>query len=168
MVGDRLVVRPDPRKVLARYRRQLPAAVVAVAALLIWSYLRLNDIGWDGLLVMLLAVGLGGEYLLIRWNATLFVDEASFGETSLLRRKRSIALSELRGVERVGIRRANQGARSQFLVLRGNGAVAMQIADAVWSDADLERLWQRLGVTPTGSFTRVLTYREYKRAYGDR
>jgi hypothetical protein len=149
-------------------RRQLPAALVALAAVIVWQYLRFHDIGWDVLLVALLVLMLGGQYLLVRWNAALFVDGGTFGETSPFRRQRSFDVAELQGVERVTIRRANQAARQQFLVLGRNGAVKMRINDAIWSNEDLDRLWRRLSVAPTGSFDRVLTYREFKRAYGDR
>jgi hypothetical protein len=168
MSGDCLVLHPDTQKMLRWYRRQWSAALIVVASLLLIDFLRFRSLGFEAVLVGVVPAIVGGQYLALRWNATLFVDDMRFGERSPLRRKRSLARAEVEGVERLTIRRGNQAPRAQFLVLGPNGAVKMKVIDDVWSDSDLNRLWQRLGVTPTGSFDRVLSYREFKRAYGDR
>ncbi len=168
MSGDALVLHPDTQKMLHWYRRQWPAAVLTVASLLLIDFLRFRSLGFEAALVCVVPAVVGGQYLALRWNATLFVDDVRFGERSPLRRTRSLARADIEGVERLTIRRGNQAPRAQFLVLGPNGAVKMKIIDDVWSDSDLNRLWQRLGVIPTGSFARVLTYRQFKRAYGDR
>jgi hypothetical protein len=160
---------PDQRKLAHIVRRQLPSGILWLAGLLLWNYLRFgNDIAFDVALVLLFLFLTAAGYFLVTWNATLFAYGTTFGETTAVRRKRTFDLTALTGVDRLTVRQSFQPAVAQFLVLGPNGTVQMKIREDRWSEDDLNRLWRRLNLTPTGSFDRVLNYREFKRAYGDR
>ena len=169
MSDEPLVLRPDRRKRAHLFRRQLPGAVLGLAVIVLWDYLRFGgEIAFDLFLLILFVLLLGMSYFSVSWNAILFVSGSTFGQRTAVRRKHTFDLSAVSGVEKLTIRRGYQPPVSQFLVLGANGVVLMQIRDDAWGSDDLNHFWTRLNVAPSGTFDRVVSYRQFRRAYGDR
>jgi hypothetical protein len=169
MPDETLMLRPDRPKRLRKLGHQLPFAFLGVALILLSYNLRYGvEVEWEIVLVILFVLLVGASYFSVNWNATLFVHGTTFGQTTAARWKRTFDINTVTGVDKLTIRRGNQPAAAQFLVLGPNGVVLMKIRDDTWSTDDLNHLWGRLHVVPAGTFDRMVNYREFKRMYGDR
>ena len=162
-------VRPDA----ARIRRQLLAAapVLAVGTLVVALSLALPGrhslgLGWWGVAVTLGAVLLlsAGTWLAIR-NLALCAGPGHLTTVDWLGRRRTVPRDEIVALVRCSV--VSQSVRPK-VVLVGHGDRGLGMVDTLpWEEADLARVWARLGVEPRGSYQDAMTPVELRERFPD-
>ena len=103
-----------------------------------------------------------------RRNERIYVDGGRLGQVDMWGRKKEWPIQSIKGAVFGPVSLGEQSELPEApvtLVLDQSGASLMSLSPLLWDAADLDRLWQKLGIQPVQGWTAPMTPEVLRRSY---